>query len=769
MYSYNGKSKENAVIIGDHYRITILSEVLIRLEYSKTNTFNDYPTTFAINRDFPVPAFTKKEDENYLVVSTNYFRLQYKKGYKFNKSKIAPENYLRIELLDSDKVWYYGHPEARNFKTTGDLSKELKERLIKGLYSTDGFVSIDDSSTMLIGEDGSLLDRIKEEDYIDTYVFLYRRDFGKCLSNYYNLTGYPRLIPRYALGIWWNRNNAYSASEIKRLIHDFNKYGIPLSVLLLGSKWKDIGYNFNQDLILKPKELFNYLHERGICVGLEINPKDGILTTDANTIPFNVLDKTFVKLYFESILNYLNNLGVDFYWNNYDGDIKNSTALNYLYYKKYDSDSKRRGMVLTKDNTISAHRYPVLYSGESIVSWDSIKDLPYYNSLASNIGVSWWSHDIGGYKNGIEDWELYIRYVQLGCFSPIFRFSSEEGKYYKREPWKWDIRTLNMVRSYTELRHRLIPYLYSEAYNYSKTGLPIVQPLYYLNPSIYDEPEFRNEYYFGKDILVSPIVKEKDDVMNRAVERIFLPNGVWYDFKTGKKFPGGKRLIAFYKDEDYPVFARNGAIIPLSILGENLNITNSPKSMEIHIFPGRSNNYTLYEDDGYSDLFEEGYYIKTNIEYNYQQNNYTVIIRPVEGKKGIIPDNRNYKIRFRNTLEATDVIVYEKDELRSSNYYVEDSDFIVEVNDVDTTKQLTINCKGKDIEIDAKRIINEDIDSIINDLMIETKLKEKISLIIFSDIEIKKKRIKIRKLKKDGLESIFIRMFLKLLDYIAEI
>ena len=100
---------------------------------------------------------------------------------------------------------------------------------------------------------------------------------------------------------------------------------------------------------------------------------------------------------------------------------------------------------------------------------------------------------------------------------------------------------------------------------------------------------------------------------------------------------------------------------------------------------------------------------------------------------------------------------------------VEEADFIVSVKNVKTTAQLTINCKGKDIEIDAVRIINEEIDSILSDLQIETRLKEEIATIVYSDLDIKKKRIQIKKLRSRGLHSIFIRMFMRLLEYISEL
>ena len=257
--------------------------------------------------------------------------------------------------------------------------------------------------------------------------------------------------------------------------------------------------------------------------------------------------------------------------------------------------------------------------------------------------------------------------------------------------------------------------------------------------------------------------------MDRSIEKIFLPEGTWYDFKTGKKYLGNKRYILFYKDEDYPVFARDGSIVCMADLEKNLNVTNSPSTMEVHVFPGKSNQYNLYEDDGFSNLHEDGYYLLTRIDYNYMSNNYTLIIRPVEGKTGIVPAKRTYRIRFRNTREANDVIVYIDNDKVEPVTYVDDTDFIVEVPDVPTTKQLTINCKGKDIEIDAVRLINEDIDSIISDLQIKTLLKEQIGRIMFSNLSIERKRLEIRKMQKRGLDKVFVNMFMKLLEYVAQI
>lgn len=786
-----GKAKENAIFRGEKYRITILTDRLVRLEYSEDGNFYDGLTERVINRQFETPAISVQEDNKFLEITTKYFKLAYVKNKPFTASVVAPDANLKVTLLNTDKLWYFNHPEARNYKGTCVSLDEnsFKANFQNGLYSTDGFASIDDSSSLLINENGELVPPTTKR--VDTYLFMYRRDFGLCLRDYFALTGSPALIPRYALGIWWNKDEIYSFEDTKKLLTNFSKNKIPLSILLLGNNWhyktelNRTGFTFNRTLFPNPEEFIRYMHERGVRIGVAIDPSEGISPneemfqtiktnlglTEDNRIPFNAFNPQILKEYFHSIITPLNTLGIDFYWIDYYNkkDLYTLRALNYYHFNDYKKDQKRRGIIFSRNGLVAPHRLPIHYSGQTVVSWDTLKLLPFYNSTASNIGVSWWSHDVGGYKDGIEDGELYIRYVELATFSPIFRFSAKQGHYYKREPWKWDVKTLNIVRDYCILRHRFIPYLYAEAYKYYQTGLPVIEPLYYQNPEIYDEPAYKNEYYFGQELFVAPITVKKDLVMNRAVEKIFLPNGMWYDFKTGKKFIGNKRYVTFYKDEDYPVFAHAGAIIPLAVLEENINVTNPPKKMEIHVFPGKSNTFKLYEDDGYSSLFEAGYYIMTTIDYNYLQNNYTLIIRPVEGKTGIIPEVRDYKIRFRNTREADEVITYLNKDVIATDNYVEDNDFIVYIKNAPTTSQITINCKGKDIEIDAVRIINEEIDSIISDLQIETRLKEKIASIFFNDLDIKKKRIAVRKLKKDGLDPLFIRMFLKLLEYMQEI
>lgn len=777
------------IIKGEKFRISILSERLVRFEYNENGEFEDLPTEFAWNRNFSDVNVDVKQDSRYLEITTTFFKINYTKEKPFKGSSISPTSNLRVEILNSNNVWYYGHPEIKNFGAPAkDLTLDGKIKFVKGLYSPDGFASFDDSNSNVIEADGTV--RPRENKEIDIYLFVYLKDYFAGLKDYYYLTGAPALIPRYALGNWWSRDLEYNDVTLKNLVDQFSRKNIPLSILLLDNKWHNIkgdsesGFSFNKKLFSAPYEMISYVHNKGIRVGLSVNPYDGFLPIDdyyeqtkkylepdsKGVIPFNVLKPRCLDVYLKMYIHPLDALDVDFYWikNNEKTSLEEINLLKHYHMYDMMRNYKRRPMVLAKNSLIASHRYPVLYSGKIKVSWDTLGIVPFFNVNATNIGVSFWAHDIGGYYKGIEDSELYVRFVQLGVFSPIMKFGCDGGKYYKREPWRWGLKTYNIAKDYLTLRHQLIPYLYTEAYKYHKYGQPLLIPLYYKYPEYYDDERYRNEYYFGSELFISPILKKKDYMINRSIHKMFIPEGIWYDFVTGKKFPGGREYVGFFKDQDYPVFAKAGAIIPLGI-GESINDTNPPKNMEIHIFPGRSNSYTMYEDDGTTDLYLKDFYLFTNIEYDYNPNNYKLTVKALEGKAGIVPEYRNYKFKFRNMKEAKNITVLHDGVPVKFMTYLDGNDFIVEMKDIKTIGELVINCSGDNIEMDALRIINDDIEDIISDLQIETELKEDIDHILFSDSPIKKKRINLRKLKDKGLEKKFVKLFLKLLEYIDQV
>ena len=781
-FDLNKSNMNNECVFkGNKYRITVLTQRVVRIEYNEDGMFDDYPTELIWYRNFPKPEFTVDESKDVLKITTKYFELIYKKDKPFKGSKISPTKNLKISLLNTDKVWYYGHPEIRNYGTSTSFNNEKDNK--KGLYSLDGFVSIDDSKSSFILENGTFKKR--ENKGIDIYIFLYGKDFYYCLNDYFMLTGYPPLVPRYVLGNWWDKKEVYNEFDIMHLVKKFEDNNIPISLFTL-NKWQNKNDFELNEIYKNPKYVINYLKSKNIKFGLSIeDPKvfksntktfeklnEYLYKDKSANIPFNVFDAKSIDAFLKLVIHPLTDMGVDYFsLNSFDkNDLERLSILkHYLYYDGFRNEFKRP-LISAYNYMTASHRYPVLYAGKSEVSWDTLKKIPSFNASAANIGVSYFSHDIGGTSGGIEDNELFIRFVELGVFSPILRLGSEDGKYYKREPWKWGLKARKITTDFLNLRHRLIPYLYTEAYKYFKYGKPLIEPIYYRYPKLYDDVLYKDQYFFGSTFLVSPITTKKDYLMNRVIQKFYMPEGTWYGFFTGKKFKGNRKYVSFYRDHEYPVFVKAGAIIPMAT--NDNNYTGCPAKTELQIFPGASNTYSVYEDDGETNNYLKGEYLITNVEFVYEKDNYKLTILPVEGKTGVIPSKRAYKIRFKNTKPTSKVVSYVSSTQIKNNCYKDESDLIVEVEDIPTNQQLTIICSGQDIEIEAIRIISEDIISIISDLPIKTTLKQKIDNIMFSnELTLTKKRIAIKKLahEKEYLDKKYITLLLKLLEYINEV
>ena len=226
-------SNPKNVIKGSKYRITVLTDRLIRFEYSTNGIFEDKPTEMVWFRNMPPVDFKLVDVDGVIEIQTKYMHVVYVKEKPFLGSKINPSSHLRVKLLNTTRVWYYNHPEVRNIGGPGLEIQDSKGKMEfgKSLYSLDGFVSLDDSNHKIIDENGCVSPRENEE--IDIYLFAYLRDFALCLRDYYTLTGYPALIPKYALGNWWTSNKPYKQQEVIKLIDNFDKNKIPLSVLIL--------------------------------------------------------------------------------------------------------------------------------------------------------------------------------------------------------------------------------------------------------------------------------------------------------------------------------------------------------------------------------------------------------------------------------------------------------------------------------------------------------------------------------------------------------
>lgn len=248
-------------------------------------------------------------------------------------------------------------------------------------------------------------------------------------------------------------------------------------------------------------------------------------------------------------------------------------------------------VILSRYAGMGSHRYPLGFSGDTVVCWKSLKFQPYFTALASNAGYTWWSHDIGGHMFGKGDNELYLRWLQFGVFSPINRLHSS-NKGMSKEPWNYP-QVENIAEDFLRLRHRLLPYLYTANVHTATEGVPLVCPTYYYckDSRSYDK-KWQNQYYFGEQMYVCPVTsKGKNGVTKQT---IWLPDGVWFDFFTDEKYEGGKEYTIECPFERYPVFVKEGGIIPL--LNANGNSTEF-KDIELKVYLG-NNVYTMFDEQG---------------------------------------------------------------------------------------------------------------------------------------------------------------------------
>lgn len=763
--------EQKNIITGDKYRFSILSPRLIRIEYNKDNKFENRATSLVVKRNFGSTNFTVEQTELSLTITTEYFTLTYVKGTPMNSKN------LKVKVNDTDREWYPSHKEIRNLGSINYSLDYLENnlKLDKGLYSFDGFATLDDSTNLVLENDNF----IPREPTYDMYLFVYNKDLGLCLQDYFNLTGYPPMIPRYTLGTWWYKNDPYNMYDIDNILKEFYDNHLPISVFLLGDKWHNREENFAYDRTLFDTNVLNkYYKSKRVKFGLTINPelpiypKDPLFNTLSNAInnydnkylSFIPLNNNTISIYLNTVISNLKSTGINIFNIDYNNEKDKQGLFLLNHYHYVIANLNEVGVILSRNPGIAPHRYPIIYSGQTRVSWDTLKALPTYNNSAANLGITWHAHAIGGYYGGIEDDELYLRYIQFGVFNPIFILAGDTGKYYKREPWKWNQLNLSVIRTYMQLRNKLIPYIYNEGYNYHEYGVPLIQPLYYKYPKIYDEPNYVNQYFFGSRIMISPIIKKKNIEMNRVVQRIFIPSGTWYDYFSGKKFAGNKYYVNFYKDEDYPIFVKEGSIIPMSLD----DTSDLPRNMEIQIFPaenGLYSSYELYEDDGIS-LNKNYNYIIIKMNLDRVENGYKFTITKKDGNLNV--PNRTYLLRFKNMKNPDKIIVKYQGQTKECQAIVEKNDLLLELKDINVYEPLEVLLLGNNLEIETISVINKEIEGILDDLEIETIIKESVDEIIFSDLSINKKRIGLRKLRRQGLEPKYINMFISLLEFINQ-
>jgi len=400
----------------------------------------------------------------------------------------------------------------------------------------------------------------------------------------------------------------------------------------------------------------------------------GVNKAAEEPIPFDIADPKFVNGYFNLVHHPLEKQGVDFWWLDWQQGMKSKIAqldplwmLNHLHFHDLGRDHTHRSFVFSRYAGRGCHRYPIGFSGDTWVSWRSLKYQPYFTTTASNIGFGWWSHDIGGHMNGTEDSEMYARWVQFGVFSPIMRLHSSKKPFYKREPWKHDQGTLLNAGNWMRFRHKLIPYIYTMAYQNYSNDIPLMRPMYYFAQNDPNSYKCKYQYWYGSEFIVSPVVTKAHKRAKRVLHDTYLPkeHPMYFNLFTDECFEGGQTITQVYEITEVPVFAKAGAIIPLTD-GLNSNSTDNPPKLTVEIFPGTSNNFDLYEDDGNSEAYQNDDNFITKIRLDWADT-VQFTLEQLAKKPSYIPSNRSFTLHFHAIGQPNDIKIHTDTAIETSS------------------------------------------------------------------------------------------------------
>lgn len=611
------KTAEECVYLTGDLRFSVLSERILRVEKRTESGFVDLPSQSVICRNFAKPRFNATETEDKVRIET-----------------VSAVFVTDKRTLKTECVTPLGTARPARRDNLGGTARTLdmtngRVRTGQGVMSRGGVAEYDDSHSCLIGENAMLVPR--PEGGKDKYVFAFGHDFAGGLKEFFALTGYPPLLPKFALGNWWSRYHAYTADEYLALMDEFAAKGLPFTVATVDMDWHIVddvpkefkphnptqcagwtGYTFNKDLFPDHRKFLAELKKRGLAVTFNLHPRDGVRYFEEQygdmakacgidpatkqTVEFDLTDPQFLLAYFDILHHPYEDEGIDFWWIDWQqgtkSKMKNADPLWLLnHYHTIDSGRNgRKPLILSRYAGVGSHRYPLGFSGDTIVSWKSLRLQPRFTSTAANVGFTWWSHDIGGHMFGKGDPELYARWVQFGAFSPVNRLHSTKNGYSK-EPWLYGEEAERVASDFLRLRHRMLPYLYAANVATATEGTPVCRPMYY----DYDEDMAYNvpdQYMFGSELLVAPVLtKARSDGFARTP--VWFPKGEWVNVFTGEREQGGRYKVVENDLSTLPVYAKAGAIVPL--IAEREGNSTEFDEIEVLVFRG-DNRFRMYDE-----------------------------------------------------------------------------------------------------------------------------------------------------------------------------
>ena len=528
---------------------------------------------------------------------------------------------------------------------TVDLSQENTEIAIPLLVSTNGYgIFWNNPSRSVVNNrfvhwlymSGEVADRVD-------YYFLYGPDADQIIGRYRELTGEVPLFGRWAYGFWQCKNKYQSQAEIEGVAAKYRALHIPVDNIVQDWFWwitmGEMKWNPNYP---DPQGMINQLHDEHFHLMVSVWPyfrpgsatyddfdKNGWFIAKTKQAGFHPLGQALYDptnpdaraQYWANINTALFQKGVDAWWLDTDEPETEGQQDNILVDHKLalgsgaryanifplfhtegvsegqqKASDKKRVFILSRSAYAGTQRLGVTaWSGDVLSDWVTFaRQIPAGLNFSIS-GMPYWTTDIGGFISGgnLNDpkfRELFVRWFQFGTFSPIFRVHGTRSPD-ENELWSYGPDAQKILVDYDNLRYRLLPYIYSEAWQVTSNHGTLMRPLVMDWRNDVEAQNTGDEYLFGHAILVSPVTTQ-----GATTRSVYLPKATWYDFWTGAKIEGGKHVEADAPLAKLPLYVRAGSIIPMGPTME-WSTEKAADPIEIRVYPGADGDFTFYEDE----------------------------------------------------------------------------------------------------------------------------------------------------------------------------
>ena len=492
------------------------------------------------------------------------------------------------------------------------------------------------------------------------YYFIYGPQMQDVVTTYTDLTGKPELPPLWALGYHQCKWSYYPESNLKEVAAKFRELKIPCDALYLDIDYMDgfRCFTWNKDYFPDPKRMVAELADDGFKTVVIIDP--GIKIDKEYAVYKEALEKDYfckradgpymkgkvwpgecnfpdytnpaVREWWAGLFKELiSDIGVKGVWNDmnepavmevpnktfpmdvrhdYDGNpcshrkahnIYGTQMARATYHGVKRFAYPKRPFVITRSAYAGAQRYTSSWTGDNIATWEHLWIANIQMQRMSISGMGFTGSDIGGFAEQPSG-ELYARWIQLGVFHPFCRTHSS-GDHGDQEPWAFDEEVINITRKFVNLRYQLLPYLYTMFWQYIEEGIPMLKPLVYYDQEDIQTHYRNDEFVFGNQIVVCPILEP-----NAVGRRMYIPRGMWYNYWTNEHINGGKEIWVDTKFDQIPIFIKAGAVIPKYPVQQYVGeVEFDELKLDIYFKEGKEKS-VVYEDaqDGYD--YKKGRY-----------------------------------------------------------------------------------------------------------------------------------------------------------------